>query len=212
MRHFNVFHGLTSADGRLGFYTKESRNRIPEFPGCYAWFLPLWLYREDLDEFIRLVSTFFSYEETPEKEVEAPFTWESVNLRVRRSARIRANDENRTTWQRILSNHEAKDALQQVLMEATLLTPPLYVGRTNNLKRRYLQHTGGDRDKNTFRARFTDHVAKYGFKIGVSDLLFICIQTQKDVSRIFDDLGEKNLNLLIEQILTQFCRPPFSLR
>lgn len=212
MRHSNVFHGLTSADGRLGFYTKESRNRIPEFPGCYAWFLPLWIYQKDLDGFIRFVNTFFSYEETPEKEVEAPFTWESVNLRVRRSVKIRANDENRTTWQRILSDLEAKDALQQVLMEATLLTPPLYVGRTNNLKRRYLQHTGGDRDKNTLCTRFTEHVAKHGFKIGVRDLLFICIQTQKDVSLIFDDLGEKDLNLLIEQILTQFCRPPFSLR
>ena len=66
--------------------------------------------------------------------------------------------------------------------------------------------------KTLFRARFTEHVAKYGFKTGVSDLLFICIQTQKDVSRIFDDLDEKDLNLLIEQILTQFCRPPFNLR
>ena len=213
MRHLNVFRGLTSADGRLGFYTKETRNSIPEFPGCYAWFLPLWLYREDLDELMRIVGDLLSYDKVSEKEVDAPFTWESVKLRVRRCAEIRANDEIRAIWQRALANDETKKVLQQALMEASLLMPPLYVGRTNNLKRRYLQHTEGDRSiKNNFHFRFVGHVKELELKIDVSDLLFICIETQKDLNHVFEDFGEHELNVLIEQILMQFCRPPFSLR
>ena len=213
MRHLNVFRGLTSADGRLGFYTKESRNRIPEFPGCYAWFLPLWLYREDLDELMQIVCGLLSYDKIPEKEVYAPFTWESIKLRVRRCAEIRINDEIRTTWQRGLANDETKQILQQTLMEASILMPPLYVGRTNNLKRRYLQHTGGDRfSKNNFHFRFMEYVKELEIKISVSDLLFVCIETQKDLDRIFSDMKENEFNVLIEQILMQFCRPPFSMR
>lgn len=215
MRHLDLFRGLTSADGRLGFYTKESRNRIPEFPGCYAWFLPLWLYREDLDGLMQIVCGLLSYDKVPEKEVDAPFTWESIKLRVRRRAEIRINDEIRTTWRRVLANDETKKALQQILMEASLLMPPLYIGRTNNLKRRYLEHTGTGRahfSKNNFHFRFTEHVEELELKIGISDLLFACIETQKDLDRNFPDVKKDDFNVLIEQILMQFCRPPFSLR
>ena len=56
MGHLNVFKNLTSVDGRLAFYTKETKDKIPELPGCYAWFLPLWFYTSDLDELMKVVS------------------------------------------------------------------------------------------------------------------------------------------------------------
>jgi len=213
MSDLNVFRDLTRADGRLGFYTTRTRNQIPEFPGCYAWFLPLWLYREDLDELMQIVSGLLSYDKDPEKVVNAPFTWDTIKLRVSRRANIRPNENISETWKRILKEPEAKRALQQTLMEASLLMPPLYVGRTNNLKRRYLEHTtAGNQDSNTFRSRFTEQVAKLGLKIGVSDLLFICIRTPQNTNQIFEKFDENEIESLIEQILMQFCRPPFSLR
>ena len=162
---------------------------------------------------MQIVCGLLSYDKIPEKEVDAPFTWESIKLRVRRCAEIRINDEIRTIWQRVLANDETKKILQQTLMEASILMPPLYVGRTNNLKRRYLQHTGGDRlSKNNFHFRFMEYAEELEIKISVSDLLFVCIETQKDLDRIFLDMKENEFNVLIEQILMQFCRPPFSMR
>jgi len=202
------------ADSRLGLYTKETSGRIPEFPGCYAWLLPLWLYREDIDELMRIVGGLLGYDKEPEQVVEASFTWESVKLRVRRFSKDRPREGLRATWKHLLADESAKEALQQTFLEASLLMPPLYVGRTGNLKRRYLQHVKGSYEKNDFHSRFTGHVKKLQLKISVSDLLFACIRTPKELSHAFakHEGEEKDLNGLIEQILMQFCRPPFNLR
>lgn len=208
MRHLNVFRTLGSVDGRLGFYTKETRNEVPELPGCYAWFLPLWFYREDLDQLMQIVGKLVAYDQVSEKEVDVPFTWESVNLRVRRNAAFQATDDVRATWSKIYTDQAARQALQQILLEASLLMPPLYVGRTSNLKRRYLEHTAGS----TFHFRFTDYVKNLGIKIGVSDLLFVCIETERGLDKVLSSIAQNELDKLIERILMQFCRPPFSLK
>ena len=211
MRYLDAFRKLTSADSRLGFYTKETRDRVPEFAGCYAWFLPLWLYDKEFDTLIRIVSDVLDYEQEPEKEVHVPFTWESVSLRVQRSTKIKVKNDR--AWKKILDDAQAQEALQQTLLEASLLMPPLYVGRTNNLKQRYLQHAHNHGlEKNNFHSRFKECVKKLDIKISVGDLLFVCIETPNELRHIFGDSDESESNRLIEQILMQFCRPPFSLR
>ena len=140
MGYLNVFHKLTSADSRLGFYTKETKDRIPELPGCYAWFLPLWFYRTEFAELMEIVTNVLDYEQEPEKQVNVPFTWDSVKLHVRRSTKIKAEKRTNAAWDKVLADTAAREALQQTLLETSLLMPPLYVGRTNNLKQRYLQH------------------------------------------------------------------------
>ena len=67
MGRLRVFRNLTSLDGRLGFYTKETREQIPTLPGCYAWFLPLWFYRSNLDDLMELVGRVLDYEQRPER-------------------------------------------------------------------------------------------------------------------------------------------------
>ena len=213
MGHLNVFRSLTSVDGLLGFYTKETKDKIPELPGCYAWFLPLWFYRSNLDELMQLVSGVLDYEQDPEKEVEAPFTWESVKLRVRRGAAIQTSDSVRATWERLLADDHAHGALQDTLMRASLLMPPLYVGRTRNLRRRYLQHTiKSDKSKNDFHSRFAECAAALQLQLSVSDLLFVSVRTEYELSQVLSDVAQDDTELLIEQMLMQFCRPPFSLR
>ena len=212
MKQLDVFRSLTGVDSRLGFYTSESDDKIPEVPGCYAWFLPLWIYREDIDELMKFVGDLLSYEKNPEKQVDARFTWESVKLRLHRNNDVQIHDQNRATWKKALDDMDAKDALQQVLIEASLLMPPLYVGRTNNLKRRYLEHTSKDLESSTFSKRFGEYVETLDHKIRVNDLLFVCIRTSERLNQVFDKFGEKDLNALVEQILLQSCRPPFSMR
>ena len=212
MRYQRTFRELTSVDGRLGFYTKETRGQIPEIGGCYAWFLPLWFYRTDLDELIRLVSAILHYDHQSEKDIEAQFTWESIKLRVRRASRVRETQRIDEVWKQALEDDSARQMLQQTMLEASLLMPPLYVGRATNLRQRYVQHTEGYGDGNIFHSRFAECVDRLRLSISVSDLLFVCVKTPKGLTAVLRDAGISDPEELIEQILMRFCRPPFSIR
>ena len=77
MRTLNVFRDWTRAGGQLGFYTKYTKDRIPPVDGCYAWFLPLWIYREDLEQQLDVLDRLFRYDPDPERQVDAVFNWEA---------------------------------------------------------------------------------------------------------------------------------------
>lgn len=213
MGRFSVFRSLTSVDGRLGFYTKETGATIPEQPGCYAWFLPLYFYRRDLDQLMSVVGRVLDYEQNPEQSVRVPFTWDSVNLRVSRQPTIRVSERLRDIWNRVTSNSTTRNALEETLLETSLLMPPLYVGRTENLRRRYLQHTAkSGHGKNDFHSRFTQWADTLDLHLSVSDLLFVSVRTRDDLSLALDEFAQDEVELLMEQILIQFCRPSFSLK
>ena len=213
MRHLDVFRNLTSVDNRLAFYTKESKSEIPESPGCYAWVLPLWLYDEDLDNLLKMVCDLYSYDQIEKRKLNANFTWESVHLDISRGTEAKARDEMRSLWGQVMSDEEARNALQMALMEATLLMPPLYVGRTKDLSRRYIEHTSTSAsDRNSFGNRFRTFTTQRRIKLSVSDLLFVCIKTEAKNFTDASIIDDTKFNQLIEQILMRFCRPPFSLK
>ena len=213
MTYHSVFRSLTGSDSRLGFYTKETAEEIPERPGCYAWLLPLWLYCTDFDELMGIVGNVIGYEQESVKGVDVPFTWDTVKLQVGRAVRTITRERTLETWEKVLADDKGKEALQQTLLEASLLMPPLYVGRTNSLKDRYLQHTDSRRfNENTFHSRFTKCAEDLNLKISVTDLLFVCIETPKELRKALGESDESEPNLLIEHMLMQLCRPPFSLR
>lgn len=210
MTDLEVFRHLRSKDGRLAFYTNETAHRIPEKPGCYAWFVPLWIYRDDLTALMRVIRNLRSYDAQPEKEVKADFTWQSVDLLVSRTERIRISGEVTKTWQRALADPAARRAMQRLLLEASLLMPPLYVGRTNSLKRRYTQHTKNS--GSTFHRRFASYTQTLGISLPVSDLLFACLCTETSVSKDLGRFDDRELTSLIEHILMNACRPSFSIK
>ena len=212
MRHEQVFHDLNNVAGRLGVYTKENKDHIPEAGGCYAWFLPLWIYSKNLPHLVQLISGIFNYDHQPRKELEARFTWESIRLSIWKTVRTRDLQSIETVWNQILGDDSASELLQQTLLEASLLMPPLYVGKTANLKKRYIQHTEGRGDGNVFHSRFVSCVDTIGVPIAVSDLLFVCVKTPERLARALENAGVTNPEELVEQILMGFCRPPFSLR
>ena len=214
MTSLSIFRTLASPDSRLGFYTIETQERIPALPGCYAWFLPLWLYVDSLDKIVERVMKIVDYEPKPEKTVSAEFQWQSVEFGVQHRARLRSVSEgDRATWQRLVANPPGRDALERCLLEASLLMPPLYVGRTNNLRRRYLEHTDLVHDDyNKFNKRFLDHMRHLEIKLRVSDLLFVCVKTPSDLESTLGVYGSGEVESLIEHLLMQFCRPAYSLR
>lgn len=210
MTALRVFRHLTSTDGRLAFYTSETAHKIPEKPGCYAWFVPLWIYRDDLTALMKVIRDLRSYDDQPEKEVKADFTWQSVDLLVTRTEPVRPSRDAEATWSRLISDSGTKEALQHLLLEASLLMPPLYVGRTNSLKRRYWEHvrdtSGG------FHRRFAAHTNTIDFTLPVSDLLFACLCTDSQTNKVLSPIEDGDLTILLEHILMNACRPPFSIR
>lgn len=210
MTDLEVFRRLRSEDGRLAFYTSETAHKIPEAPGCYAWFVPLWIYRNDLSALMTIIRDLRCYDEKTEERVTADFTWESVGLLVSRTEPVRPSRGAEATWSRLLSVSETRTALQRLLLEASLLMPPLYVGRTSNLNRRYTEHirdtSGG------FNSRFSTHTKSINFPLPISDLLFACLCTDSDINKALGAVDDYDLTVLLEHILMNACRPPFSIR
>lgn len=228
LRNLLLFDGWARPTGQLHIFTSLTRDEIPSTGGCYAWFLPLWILHDDLGVLLEVVNRIFRYEQDPERKLEASFTWERVGLRVNRGATVSPQPASVDTWNRLLDEHRGRGALERVLLEASLLMPPLYVGRATNLRSRYNEHVRGGGDKNTFHNRFTDCLRRLGREmndkrldgtLAVEDLLFVCVT---DVSR--NGLGEEEaaperallarpeVEGLIEEILMTICRPPFSLK
>ena len=212
MGHEHVFRDFTSVDGRLGFYTKQTQERIPEIGGCYAWFLPLWFYRPTVGELISLVSAMYDYEYQPEQTLEARFNWDSITLRLRRASRARDTRRIEQAWDQAMKNEAARNMLQTTMLEASLLMPPLYVGKAANLRRRYIQHTEGRGEGNVFHSRFAECAERLQLSLSVSDLLFVCVKTPTELTTVLKAAGIEDPEELIEQILMRFCRPPFSIK
>lgn len=209
MNPLNVFADLTSTGARLGFYTLHNRQDIPAVPGCYGWFLPLWLMRDTLPEFLNAFGAVLNHEPNSPTEMDAGFKWDAVKVRVRRSFEPTLPRFAEPLWNRLDPDDPARKALQNVLLQSSILTPPLYVGKTNDLRRRYKEHTTPNRTG--FNRRFSTFSSRERFGLQVDDLIFVSVSTTPDVERAFKSTGDpSNINKLVEEILKRLCRPPFS--
>ena len=218
MHPLNAFRDLTEAGSRLGFFTGATRNEIPARPGCYGWFLPLWIVRDTLPEFLSLFGNVMTHEPKPPEELKAGFKWDAVRVRLRREFDPAINEKKWVPlWERLYENEQARHLFQQVLLQASVLTPPLYVGTAENLRRRYNQHTmrphPGD---NNFHSRFQEYSDRFGLGITVDDLIFVCIRTDDPEDSTLPSLAKgkdaDDVHKLLEEILKRLCRPPFSMR
>lgn len=206
-----IFGDWTRAGSQLGFYTKFTSAQIPAVEGCYAWFLPLWIYEKDLNQLLDVINRVIRYEPEPEPTTSAPFNWESIQLKVRRDTSSKITDAKRELWDRLLEDPNRRQALERVLLQTSVLMPPLYVGRTSNLQRRYVEHVEGRSEEcNDFHGRFSACVEKAGLPLSVGDLLFVCVKTTPDSYE--SEVTVEDLDSLLEHVLMQICRPPFSLK
>ena len=201
--------------GRVGFFTKETRSSIPEVAGCYAWFLPLWIYTEDLPELVRIVHKLQLYDPTTNdvgwRDANLDFVWDSIAVRTsRRPYPRRISSRTLSDWQRVLASPELRTAFEHALMEATILMPPLYVGKASSLSARYEQHVKGvGLEANVFHSRFSEFARRLHLPLAVSDLLFVCIITDSFTDRV---LRDQELNDLLEAVMKLLCRPAFGMR
>ncbi|MEX0943966.1 MAG: hypothetical protein WD002_15655 [Pseudomonadales bacterium] len=208
-----------NVSSRIGFFTKETCAAIPETAGIYGWFVPLWILSDDLEEFIDTVKRLFDYEPvTPLGDIEegqrvpvsAIFSSQIVSGYLKRQGRTSISPDKLQLWDAMLTDEGARKEFEIVLMEASLLNAPLYVGKTENLKDRYFQHVNErDPERNVFHNRFQRFSRFVDCPISVSDLLFVCIRTSSDTTTVFSDSRSSDL---LEHVIMNLVNPPFSMR
>lgn len=199
---------------RIGFFSKETAQQIPSIPGVYGWFIPLWMYRSEPVEFIDLVQAVVRAEEGQlNRELTARIEdrWENVDVRLLRSAKSGVTDQFQEDWRTVQSDPQCRAAFERALMEASILMPPLYVGKADDLRVRYEDHvTGRNPHSNTFFKRFSSVAESLHLSVEISDLLFVCIRASAPESA--DPEAARRINRLVEQTLMRLARPPFSLK
>lgn len=196
---------------RIGFFTKETASRVPESAGVYAWFIPLWIYVDDIDDLFRGLHSIYNYDTTctgtPVANAQAPLGWESLDIRVRKDVQRGGSVSLREQWEQARADVSLREALERALMEATILMPPLYVGKADVLSVRFNDHMEG---RTGFSKRFQQHVATIAppfCHMRVTDLLFGCVAFSADIAEQIRATGS---NRLLEQVIMRLARPAYS--
>jgi len=178
---------------------------------------------QELADFYRKVfaldSLFVGGSELTEKEYTLDRhtrSWQSVSIKteVTISPGGELPEECQKLWENVRSDPKKKEAFNNSLMAASLLMPPLYIGKSNNLSQRYNEHI----KKSTFNNRFRAFCHSHKIRLDVHNLLFCCVSLDSESERLMmnddDDSGDhvdtKDSNLLLEHILMKSARPPFS--
>ena len=200
----------------IGFYTKERFDQVPAGPGVYAWFYPLRIVTKDPYEFISEVNTVLNYDAyvkgEPVKESEVKFAWKTIILKMKLNFRKPNLESFISIWNEAVKHEQAFNKLRQIIMKASIFISPLYVGKTNRLQQRCLEHVSGNDRINDFHKRYTEFARSKGIRGGkVSDLLFVSIKT------IDETLDESNLNIenlecLVEEIMKYLSKPIYSIK
>ena len=96
-----------------------------------------------------------------------------------------------------------------ILLVSSILMPPLYIGKTKNLRQRCIQHQNLSCEQNSFSKRFYDYAQEnsLGSK-SVKDLIFVCIKTD-EINSNSDQVGKDYFEELIEEVLKISAKPVF---
>lgn len=169
-----------TAKDNLGFFTYANRDQIPASPGIYAWFLPLKLKSKLPEELIEEANLLMYYDSLcsskPVKESEVGFCWDTIGIKIEKKPPTKSSYTCRKKWDKLSDKLEALDKIRKALMLSSIFASPLYVGRTNALDKRYMQHVSGS-DCNDFHSRFIKFTQENNANIRIEDLLFVCIKT-----------------------------------
>lgn len=212
-------------DKKQNLFTYQNSSEIPQCPGTYAWFFPLYLFDEhesvqELAECYRKIFAVDSLFEGSTYFIEKDLyqgrqtrSWQSVSSKseILISPDGRLPSDCQDIWDAIRNDPAKNEIFSDSLIAASLFMPPLYIGKSNDLKARYNAHI----KDSGFKARFDEFTSSEGIPLSVHDLLFVCLSL--DVSKedameekLSDESNAKNMNYLLEQILMKAATPPFS--
>lgn len=202
------------AQDEFGFYTVDRFSQVPTGPGVYAWFYPLKLSSKDLETFVNQVDGVLRFERSAKNERN--FTgilnsdWYKFQVSLTPGLSLkRITSQTKDFWNETAKNEEDFLVLREGLLKASILLPPLYVGKAKNLKARLDGHLA-DSDKNCFGNRFKNYAEKVGLPANkLHELIFVTITTKLPTS---NETHGYSAERMFEDILISLCAPPFSER
>lgn len=189
----------------IGFYTEETFEDVPPVSGVYAWFYPLRITTHNLGDFVAEVNKVFLYDslkdDVPRRKDYFQFAWSQIQVALELKATNFEYGRFAELWQKLIQDEQAFDEFRKSIMKASILMPPLYVGKTINLSIRCGQH----RADGSFHQRFERFAKKHSLSVrSISDLLFVCISTKAVQNEQVEDLAE--------HILKNLAKPAYSIR
>jgi hypothetical protein len=193
-------------DRSIGLHYTARFDQVPPFPGVYAWFYPLRVTSYELDTFLAEVRAVHLYDARrkarPSAAGSARFGWSILEWKAElNDPRTSLPEKCRATWERLAGEPEAFDDLRRVLLQASLLMPPLYVGKAVNLRTRCAAHLDG---RSNFAERFEARAKEIGLQARrVRDLILVTMRTES----VGDETDESES--LVEEILKLVARPPY---
>lgn len=198
------------------FYTYKDREKIPHSPGSYAWYCPLDIKSDNYSEFICDYKTIFEYDCQNEassisRNTEIDLPWKTLKYSMELTLnnlpkeRTLTNRKIEDLWIEINNDKDLLKKFRIALLKSSILLPPLYVGKTNNLAKRYKEHCESNinSEKGNFKKRFMNHVRKNNINIDFEDLIFFVT----DLKDLPDNSEE-----FLEEIIKLFSQPIFSVK
>jgi len=210
----DVWKGI---DKNVGFYWKGRFDSVPAAAGVYAWFYPLRVNTRCFDSFLDEVRRVHLYRAQRQKnsaddeDEENAATiiklgsWSNLTMTTElTNPEWDPSKSNpiRSTWEDLVKDDEAFDRLRRILLSATLLMPPLYVGKAQNLRVRCNAHL----NKSGFKKRFESYAREEKFPFTeTKNLLLVTIKTEIVAER------DAEIKDLVEEILKLVGRPPYGI-
>lgn len=186
----------------IGFYTKETFDKVPTVPGVYAWFYPLRITTKDPHAFIREVNTVLNYDASTEgkpiavlnEDKAIKFAWKTIDLNLELNFKKPNLDNFISIWNEALKSEKTFHHLKRVVMKSSIIMPPLYVGKTTNLYVRCAQHiNGNDRGKN-FHSRYVEFVNKNDGTVPKSKIFEMFPETVNNLNLFFQNPDSDHLS------------------
>ena len=217
---------LIGQNRTVGFYTRDTFSAVPaSTAGIYAWFYPLKVRFPSFSEFLEELFLVYDYDSKLRDSQEGwyPVRLGSRNYEIgmRLTSFFRDHAHWDGEWNRVIRHPETSRAFQEALLKASILMPPLYVGKTDDLARRSREHLNRRTDQTGFHERYTRRIAKLNEEIRsgeipsktneiasreVADLLLVTIT----IDDIADDSETADFEGLIEYILKGASGPIYS--
>lgn len=209
---------LNSISEHVAIFWSRTFDEVPESPGVYAWYYPLRIHSLSIDDLIAEINSVFYFDGAINGPLggsaHIDLCWRRLGVDVNESPRhSRLPEHLSSTWSELLKDQDGAKFLRfrQSLLASSILLPPLYVGKANNLHTRCHQHIRGAHESG-FRSRFECYAKEHDLHSAVvNSLLFACIRLDEE-DFIEPGACSDELPRLLEAILQIGARPPFGKR